>query len=92
MTAPGQYLYNPAFQTKMMLMAIAGVNMAVFYATTASAVNRDRRGRSAADAGAGDRVRVAGMLAGRDHLRAAGDLLPAAGSLVFVVRGVGGCV
>lgn len=38
-TAPGQYLYNPAMQTKIMLMMIAGVNMAVFYATTAAAVN-----------------------------------------------------
>lgn len=37
-SAPGQYLYNPAVQTKLSLMAIAGANMAVFYATTASAV------------------------------------------------------
>jgi hypothetical protein len=37
-TAPGQYLYNPAVQTKLMLMAVAGMNMAVFYLTTASAV------------------------------------------------------
>jgi hypothetical protein len=37
-SAPGQYLYNPALQTKLMLMVIAGVNMAIFYATTASAV------------------------------------------------------
>lgn len=34
LTAPGQYLYNPAFQTKMSFMALAGVNMALFYATT----------------------------------------------------------
>ena len=38
MTAPGQYLYNPAFQTKMMLMATAFANMVVFYATTAEAL------------------------------------------------------
>ena len=37
-SAPGQYLYNPAFQTKMSLMALAGANMAVFYATGARAV------------------------------------------------------
>jgi hypothetical protein len=37
-SAPGQYLYNPAFQTKMMFMALAGANMAIFYLTTASAV------------------------------------------------------
>lgn len=36
-TAPGQYLYNPAVQTKLILMALAGVNMAVFYATSAGA-------------------------------------------------------
>lgn len=38
-TAPGQYLYNPAIQTKLALMALAGVNMAVFYLTTARAVS-----------------------------------------------------
>jgi hypothetical protein len=37
-SAPGQYLYNPAFQTKMSFMALAGVNMALFYATTAPAM------------------------------------------------------
>jgi len=38
LTAPGQYLHNPAWQTKMGLMAVAGINMAVFYATSAAAV------------------------------------------------------
>lgn len=38
-TAPSQYLYNPAWQTKMALMGIAGVNMVVFYLTTAKAVH-----------------------------------------------------
>ena len=33
-----QYLYNPAFQLKVLCMLIAGVNMTVFYATTARAV------------------------------------------------------
>lgn len=33
LTAPDQYLYNPAFQIKMMLLAIAGANMALFYLT-----------------------------------------------------------
>lgn len=37
-TAPGQYLYNPAIQTKLALMVLAGVNMAVFYLTTSRAV------------------------------------------------------
>jgi hypothetical protein len=32
---PTQYLYNPAFQLKVLCMIIAGLNMAVFYATTA---------------------------------------------------------
>lgn len=33
--APDQYLYNPAWQVKMVLLALAGLNMALFYATTA---------------------------------------------------------
>lgn len=37
-TAPGQYLYNPAIQTKLALMVLAGVNMVVFYLTTSRAV------------------------------------------------------
>lgn len=40
MSAPGQYLYNPAFQTKMTLMGVAGVNMAFFYLTTAPAMRQ----------------------------------------------------
>lgn len=38
-SAPSQYLYNPAIQTKLSLMAIAGVNVAVFYLTTSRAVS-----------------------------------------------------
>lgn len=30
-TAPDQYVYNPAFQTKLLFMAVAGVNMLLFY-------------------------------------------------------------
>ncbi len=30
-SAPDQYLYNPAFQTKLSFMAIAGANMLLFY-------------------------------------------------------------
>lgn len=30
-TAPDQYLYNPAFQIKLALMAIAGLNVLIFY-------------------------------------------------------------
>lgn len=30
-SAPDQYLYNPAFQTKLMLMAVAGMNVLFFY-------------------------------------------------------------
>lgn len=36
--APDQYLYNPAFQIKMGLLAVAGANMALFYLTTARRV------------------------------------------------------
>ncbi|OYX49486.1 MAG: hypothetical protein B7Y90_06310 [Alphaproteobacteria bacterium 32-64-14] len=38
-SAPSQYLYNPAIQTKLSLMAIAGVNVVVFYLTTSRAVS-----------------------------------------------------
>lgn len=37
-TYPDQYLHNPAFQTKLALMGLAGINMALFYLTTARAV------------------------------------------------------
>jgi hypothetical protein len=35
LAAPAQYLYNPSFQTKLAFMALAGLNMAVFYLTVA---------------------------------------------------------
>jgi len=34
-SAPDQYLYNPAWQLKMLLLGIAGLNMALFYLTAA---------------------------------------------------------
>lgn len=34
-TAPDQYLYNPALQTKLALMLLAGLNMVAFYFTAA---------------------------------------------------------
>ena len=34
LSSPLEYIYNHAFQLKMVLMAIAGINMAAFYATT----------------------------------------------------------
>ncbi len=34
-TAPDQYIYNPAVQSKLLFMLIAGVNVLFFYATTA---------------------------------------------------------
>ena len=37
-TAPDQYLFNPAFQTKMLFMLIAGINMLFFYTTTSKQV------------------------------------------------------
>jgi hypothetical protein len=37
-TTPDQYIHNPALLTKLSLMALAGVNMVLFYATTARAV------------------------------------------------------
>lgn len=37
-TFPDQYLHNPAFVLKLGFMVLAGINMALFYATTARAV------------------------------------------------------
>ena len=37
-STPDQYLYNPAWQTKMVLLAIAGLNMALFYLLAAKPV------------------------------------------------------
>ncbi len=39
-SSPDQYLYNPAFQIKMGLIALAGMNMALFYLTTARKLKR----------------------------------------------------
>lgn len=39
-TSLDQYLYNPAWQLKMLLLALAGANMALFYANTAHATLR----------------------------------------------------
>jgi hypothetical protein len=38
-TAPDQYFYNPAWQTKMAFLAGAGVNMVLFYLTVARRVH-----------------------------------------------------
>lgn len=35
---PGQYVYNPAFQIKVMAMIVAGINLAVFYSVMANKV------------------------------------------------------
>lgn len=35
---PGQYVYNPAFQLKLLAMLIAGMNLMVFYALLAAKV------------------------------------------------------
>jgi hypothetical protein len=37
-SAPDQYLFNPAFQTKMLTIILAGINMRLFYRTAMSAV------------------------------------------------------
>lgn len=54
--APDQYLYNPAFQIKLVAMAIAGLNVVLFYAVAA-------RGALAAGSGE-DAPPLAKLLAG----------------------------
>lgn len=46
-SAPDQYVYNPAFQVKLGLMAVAGVNVLLFYRFTFAGV---RAGDAVADA------------------------------------------
>lgn len=41
---PGQYVYNPAFQIKMVFMLAAGINLVIFYSTTFRHVQRLRPG------------------------------------------------
>jgi hypothetical protein len=57
MTEPNQYVYNPAFQFKMLLLGLAGLNVLLFYVTTF-------RRLEAAGAGVADPIsaRVAGAV------------------------------
>ena len=38
-SAPDQYLYNPAVQSKLFFMLVAGANMLLFYGTTAEVID-----------------------------------------------------
>jgi len=38
LSAPDQYLFNPAFQIKLLLMLLAGINVLVFYRTSMALV------------------------------------------------------
>ena len=40
MTEPDQYVYNPAFQLKMLCVVLAGINVGLFYLTMFRRVNR----------------------------------------------------
>lgn len=54
LTEPDQYIYNPAFQFKVLFIAIAGLNAMLFYVTSWGRVNTDgtinapRAGKAAA--------------------------------------------
>lgn len=39
-SAPDQYLYNPAWQSKIILMLLAGLNLLLFYTTMAKLVHK----------------------------------------------------
>lgn len=54
-SAPDQYLYNPAFQTKLAFMLVAAINMVLFYRTVMAEVRA-----LAPDAGAPVRARFMG--------------------------------
>ena len=46
-SAPDQYLFNPAFQTKLALMAVAGINVLFFYRFSFGPVKRSDAGDGA---------------------------------------------
>ena len=52
-TEPNQYIYNPAFQFKLLFMAIAGLNILAFYALLFGRLKRTGPG---ADAPTGAKV------------------------------------
>ena len=56
-SAPDQYLFNPAFQSKLFFMLIAGINMLFFYGTTSAAVKN-----SGAHTGLPRRAQVLGAI------------------------------
>ncbi len=47
-TSPHQYIYNPAWQSKMALIGLAGINMVLFYLTAARGLHRLAPGDSPA--------------------------------------------
>ena len=47
-SAPDQYLFNPAFQTKMLMIILAGLNMLLFYRVAINGVRSVAAGASAA--------------------------------------------
>jgi hypothetical protein len=57
MTEPNQYLYNPAFHFKVLFLALAGLNVLIFYATTFR-----RTTQSSAGSGTPHSARVAGAV------------------------------
>ena len=56
-SAPDQYLFNPAFQIKLLFMLIAGINLIWFYASTLAEVRR-----TAADLSVSYRAKVIGAI------------------------------
>ncbi len=48
MSAPDQYMFNPAFRLKLACMAVAGINVAVFYGVFARSLRETGPGGAAA--------------------------------------------
>ena len=84
-SAPNQYLYNPAFQIKLSLMAIAGLNILVFYRFAFRPVRAAAAGGVRAAGRPGRGGDLPGLLGRRHRLRPADHLLPAALPLVLLV-------
>lgn len=85
MTTPDQYLHNPAFLTKLLLMLVAGLNMLLFYLVAARSV-----WLAAADGvpplpARLFRARVVTVLVGRDDLWSGHHRIPATRVLLVSV-------
>ena len=76
MAEANQYVYNPAFQIKLLLLALAGLNVLVFYVTLFRRAASMEPGAAAAAWRTTERRALDRSLDGRHHLRSSDHVLP----------------